>query len=119
MAARLSGVRVGRVRTLAYGVSGMFAALAGVLMLGYAGTVFIGVGEAFILPSVIAVVVGGTALAGGVGGYTGTALGAITLTLLQSVLTSVDVPAPVRQMVFGLALLGFMLAYGRERRLRQ
>lgn len=119
VAARLSGVRVRVTRTLAYGLSGMFAALGGVLVLGYTGTVFIGVGDAYVLPSVIAVVIGGTRLAGGTGGYAGTMLGAVTLTLLQSVLITVNVPAFGRQVIFGLALLGFMLAYGRERRLRQ
>ena len=119
VAARLSGVRVRVTRTLAYGLSGMFAALGGVLVLGYTGTVFIGVGDAYVLPSVIAVVIGGTRLAGGTGGYAGTMLGAVTLTLLQSVLITVNVPAFGRQVIFGVALLGFMLAYGRERRLRQ
>ena len=119
VAARLSGVRVRVVRTIAYGLSGMFSALGGMLVLGYTGTVFIGVGDAYVLPSVIAVVVGGTGLAGGTGGYAGTMLGAITLTLLQSVLITLNVPAFGRQIIFGLALLGFMLAYGRERRLRQ
>jgi len=119
VAARLSGVRVRVTRTLAYGLSGMFAAFGGVLLLGYTGTVFIGVGDSYVLPSVIAVVIGGTRLAGGTGGYVGTMLGAITLTLLQSVLITLNVPAFGRQIIFGVALLGFMLVYGREHRLRQ
>ncbi|HEY9348489.1 MAG TPA: ABC transporter permease, partial [Inquilinus sp.] len=62
-AARLSGVPVARTRILLFGLSGLFAGLTGVFVLGYTSSVFIGVGTAYVLPSIIAVVIGGTALA--------------------------------------------------------
>lgn len=118
LAARLSGVPVTRLRIVAYGLCGMLAAAGGVVLLGYTGSVFVAAGEQYILPSVIAVVIGGTGLAGGSGGYLGTVLGAIVLTLLQSVLITINAAASTRQVIFGCVLLAFMLLYGRERRLR-
>ncbi len=118
VAAALSGVRVASVRVAAYGLAGALAALAGLALLGYTGTVFVGAGEQYVLPSVIAVVIGGTSLAGGRGGYFGTVAGAVFLTFLTALLTTLDVSPSQRQIIFGATLLLFMVAYGRERALR-
>lgn len=117
-AARLSGVPVARTRILLFGLSGLFAGLTGVFVLGYTSSVFIGVGTAYVLPSIIAVVIGGTALAGGAGGYTGSMAGAVVLVLLQSILTTLSIEPYGRQIIFGATLLLLMLAYGRQRRLK-
>lgn len=114
IAAALSGVRVRRTRALAYAASGAFAGFGGFILLGYTGTVFVGAGEQFILPAVIAVVLGGTSLAGGRGTYTGTAAGAAFLTLLTALLTSLALSPAERQVVFGTILILFMVVYGRE-----
>jgi ribose transport system permease protein len=71
-----------------------------------------------VLPSVIAVMLGGTALSGGKGSYFGTVAGAIFLTVLTALLTTLSVAPAERQVVFGLTLLAFMMVYGREARLR-
>jgi ribose transport system permease protein len=113
-AAALSGVKVRLTRILAYGLSGMLAGFGGFCLLGYTGTVFVGAGEQYILPSVIAVVIGGTSLAGGKGSYNGTALGAIFLTVLTAFLTTMNMEAAARQALFGLVLIAFMIVYGRE-----
>ncbi len=118
-AAALSGISVPAVRIGAYAVSGMLAGLTGFVLAGYTGTVFISSGDQYMLPSVIAVVVGGTALSGGSGGYSGTAIGAVMLSLLQSVLIPLNIGDFGRQIIFGLALLTFMLIYGREGAQRQ
>jgi len=52
-----------------YGLSGLFSGSAGFCLLGYTGTVFAGASEQYVLPSVIAVVIGGTSMAGGKGSY--------------------------------------------------
>ncbi|MBC7800333.1 MAG: ABC transporter permease, partial [Gemmatimonadaceae bacterium] len=117
-AAGLLGIRVGAIRCLLYGASGLFAGLTGVCVIGYTGTSFISVGDQYVLPSIIAVVIGGTSLAGGAGGYLGTVLGAVALVLLQSVLTTVQIESWGRQVIFGATLLGLMLLYGRQARLR-
>ncbi|MGO4676900.1 ABC transporter permease [Bosea sp. 2YAB26] len=117
-AAMLVGLPVARIRCLLYGFSGLFAGLAGVCVIGYTGSSFISVGDQYVLSSIIAVVIGGTSLAGGAGGYLGTVLGALALVLLQSVLTTLQLETYGRQMIFGLTLLVLMLLYGRQARLR-
>lgn len=117
-AAALTGIPVPAVRILLYGLSGFFAGLTGLFVIGYTGTSFISVGNQYVLPSIIAVVIGGTSLAGGSGGYLGTMAGAIVLTLLQSVLITLNLDVWARQVIFGLTLLGLLLLYGRQRALR-
>jgi ribose transport system permease protein len=117
-AAELTGVPVNRVRTLLYGLSGLLAGVTGVVVIGYTGNSFVSVGDQYVLPSVIAVVIGGISLAGGAGTYSGVMLGAIALTLLQSVLTTLQMEFWSRQLIFGGVLLLLMLLYGRTRRLR-
>jgi ribose transport system permease protein len=65
-----------------------------------------------------AVVLGGTPLSGGKGGYTGTMAGAVLLIILQSILTTINIAESGRQMVFGATLLVLMLFYGRGRAMR-
>ncbi|MGH6882539.1 MAG: ABC transporter permease, partial [Hypericibacter sp.] len=77
--AYMAGVPVKRVRIALFMLSGMFAAIAGLCLLGYSGSSFANVGELYILPSIIAVVLGGTPLSGGKGGYPGTMAGALLL----------------------------------------
>lgn len=117
--ARLSGVNVNWVLVLVYGLSGLIAAAGGVLLLGYTTTVFLNLGDSYMLPSVAAVVVGGTTLAGGIGGYVGTMAGALVLTLLQSILTTLNMAESGRLIVYGIVLLALLSAYGRQRGLRQ
>lgn len=117
-AATLVGLPVPLIRTLIYGLSGLFAGLAGVCVIGYTGTSFISVGDQYVLPSVIAVVIGGTSLAGGAGGYLGTMAGAVALTILQSVLITLNLEVWARQVIFGVTLLALMLLYGRQKKLR-
>jgi len=117
--ARLSGVRVPAVVVATYALSGMLAALGGAILLGYTRQVFLNLGDPYTLPSVAAVVVGGTLLAGGVGSYAGTMAGALVLTLLTSLLTALDLPESARQIVYGLTLLALLSLYGRQRALRE
>jgi ribose transport system permease protein len=117
--ARLSGVRVPRVLVVTYALSGMLAALGGVVLLGYTEQVFLNLGDPYTLPSVAAVVVGGTLLAGGVGSYFGTMAGALVLTLLTSLLTALELPESARLIVYGATLLLLLSFYGRQKALRQ
>ena len=117
-AATLTGLPVSLIRTLLYGLSGLFAGLTGVCVIGYTGTSFISVGDQYVLPSIITVVIGGTSLAGGAGGYVGTMAGAVALTILQSVLITLNLDVWARQIIFGVTLLALMLLYGRQKQLR-
>lgn len=117
-AAALTGISVWRMRIALFGLSGLFAGLTSVFVLGYTGNSFIGVGDQYMLPSIIAVVLGGTPLSGGQGSYTGTMAGAFLLVILQSILITLQMEEFGRQIVFGVTLLMLMLFYGRQRRLR-
>ncbi len=118
LTARLSGVHVPAVLIATYAFSGALAALGGFVLLGYTQRVFLNLGASYTLPSVAAVVVGGTLLAGGEGSYAGTMAGALVLTILDSLLTTLQLPESTRQIVYGLTLLLLLSVYGRQRRLR-
>ena len=93
--------------------------LGGFLAVGNTGVVFINIGNPFLFPSIAAVAVGGTLLSGGKGSYWGTMAGAIVLTLLTSLLTTMQMPDSVRSMVLGATLLILISIYGRQQALRQ
>ncbi len=89
-----------------YTLSGMLSAFGGVMLLGFTQNVFLTSGTPFLFPSVAAVVVGGTVLAGGKGSYWGTMAGALVLTLLTSLLTASQLPEAMRQIVLGSNVAG-------------
>jgi ribose transport system permease protein len=117
--ARLSGVRVPLTVVGTYTLSGALSALGGFMLLGFTNNVFLSLGTPYLFPSVAAVVVGGTLLAGGKGSYWGTMAGALVLTLLTSLLTASQLPEATRQIVLGVTLLVLLSVYGRQRNLRQ
>jgi ribose transport system permease protein len=116
VAANLSGVKVNFFRLLVYGASGVISAVFGILLLGYIHQPFWDVGVTYIFPSVIAAVIGGVAITGGSGRYLGSVGGALVVTVLNSLLISVKMDASYRQAIFGLVLIGILLAYAREDR---
>ncbi len=118
-AAHLSGVHVTRTAILAYVLCGIFTAFGGFIVLGYIQTVYFIIGDQYLFPSIAAVVLGGTVLAGGEGSYWGTMSGAFVLTVLDSILTSSQVEERSRQIVLGVLLLAVISLYGRQKALRQ
>ncbi|MEN4011092.1 MAG: ABC transporter permease [Chloroflexota bacterium] len=117
--AKLSGVDVTRTNLAVYTLAGALAGFGGFLVVGNTGVVFIALGQPFLFPSIAAVAVGGTLLSGGKGSYWGTMAGAIVLTLITSLLTTMQMPDAVRRMVLGATLLIMISIYGRQRSLRQ
>lgn len=117
--ARLSGVNVNLVVIATYAMCSALAAFGGFIFLGYYQHVFLNLGAPYTLPAVAAVVMGGTLLSGGIGGYWGTISGAVVLTLITSLLTTLRMSEFAREIVYGLILLGLLAAYGRQRSLRQ
>ena len=116
---RLSGVNVTRMNLAVYSLAGALAGFGGFLVVGNTGVVFINLGQPFLFPSIAAVAVGGTLLSGGKGSYWGTMAGAIVLTLITSLLTTMQMPESVRRMVLGATLLFLISIYGRQRGFRQ
>ncbi len=114
-AAYLSGVPTRLVLVAAFALCGLCAGLAGVLLAGYSTKAYQGMGDAYLLPSIAAVVIGGTHILGGRGRYAGTVVGTILITLLSSVLSVMQMPEAGRQIIYGLVIITMLLAYGRSR----
>lgn len=113
-AAYLSGINTRRIVMVAFAVSGALSAFGGVLLAGYASKAAQAMGDAYLLPSIAAVVLGGTSILGGRGSYLGTVAGVILITLLQSILSVMQMPEAGRQIVYGIVIIAMLLLYGRS-----
>jgi ribose transport system permease protein len=112
-ACTLAGIRVWRILLINYVTCGLLAAVAGLIIVGGTDSAELRLAEVYLLPSVAAVIIGGTSIFGGRGGYSGTIVGALILTVLNSILTLLDVPESVRQILYGAIILLLAAAYTR------
>jgi ribose transport system permease protein len=112
-ACRLAGVRVWQVRLINYTLCGLLSALAGMVLAGNVNAADVSLATVYLLPSVAAVVIGGTSIFGGSGDYSGTIVGALILTVLSSLLTLLDAPEPIKQILYGGIILLLASAYTR------
>jgi ribose transport system permease protein len=112
--AELSGVPVTAVIIAAYAISSACAALVGLMLSGFGFQATLGMGDAFLLPSIAAAVVGGTLITGGRGRYIGMLGGALLLTALSTLLSGILMPAAIRSIIFGAVVLAAVIAL-RER----
>lgn len=112
-AAYLSGIRTRPVIVGAFVASSLCAALAGVMLAGYSAKAYQGMGNAYLLPAIAAVVLGGTNVLGGSGRYVGTLVGVILIVLLNSVLSIMQMPEALRQIIYGVVIVVMLLIYGR------
>ncbi len=113
VAARLSGARSWQVLTILYMISALLAAIAGLVLSGLGNTASVSLASSLLLPSVAAAVIGGTSIFGGRGGYGGTIVGALILTVLTALLTVLGLPEPSRQVLFGSIIVVVAAAYTR------
>jgi len=113
IAARLAGVRVGHVLVVLYVISGVLAGLAGLIYAGVIGSATGRLVDPYLLPSVAAVVIGGTSIFGGRGGYAGSIVGALILTVLVTLLNVLQAPEAIRQILFGAIILAVAATYTR------
>lgn len=111
----LAGVRVERVIVGAFVLAGLLSALVGLLLAGYANQAYQGMGNPYLMPTIAAVVIGGTSILGGRGSYAGTFAGALFITLLLSVLSVLQLPEAVRQILFGAIILAMLVVDGLRR----
>ncbi|WP_421579373.1 ABC transporter permease [Shinella sp. M31] len=116
LAARLSGVSLTRNTLILYALSGFFAGLAGILVLGMNRQGYVGIGDPYLLTSIAAVVLGGTSILGGRGTYAGTIPGAILLVTTTALITVVNASPGWRSIMFGTLILALLLVSGREAR---
>jgi len=112
-AAYLSGVDTRRILVIAFAITGGLAAFGGVLLAGYSSKAAQSMGDVYLLPAIAAVVLGGTSILGGRGSYLGTVAGAILITLLQSILSVMQIPEAGRQVIYGIVIVIMLLLYGR------
>lgn len=110
----LSGVNVKQITIVLYMLSGMFSALAGIILVGFGGQASLGMGDPYLFQSIAAVVIGGVYILGGRGHYLGTVAGSISLVALVSVLLAMRMPEYGRSMIYGIVILVLLLLYGRE-----
>ncbi len=112
-AARLSGVRAWQVILALYVLSGFLAGVAGLVYVGLIKAPSLSLAVPLLLPSVAAAVIGGTSIFGGRGGYAGTIVGALILTVLTTLLTILQVPEGARRILFGFIILAVTAAHIR------
>jgi ribose transport system permease protein len=108
--ARLAGVDVGRTIVLVYMLSGVCAALVGIMLSGFSGQASLGMGDDYLLPSIAVVVVGGTLITGGRGNYLGMVGGVLLLTALQTLLAGTTTPPAIREILYGAVVLAAVVA---------
>jgi ribose transport system permease protein len=113
VAARLSGARSWQILIVLYVLSALLAAIAGFLYSGLTNVASVTLVDTAVLPSVAAAVIGGTSILGGRGGFVGTVVGALILTVVESLLSSLGYPEAVRQVLFGAIIVAVAAAYTR------
>jgi ribose transport system permease protein len=113
-AARIAGLPVARVTVLCYAISGAAAGAAGVLYVGFAGGATLETGQDILIPSIAAVVVGGTSIIGGRGSYLGVVGGALLLTTFSLMIAALGVGAGWRAVINGSVILVALLALQKD-----
>jgi ribose transport system permease protein len=104
--------------TVTFGVSAVFAAVTGILLLGFTGSAYGEVGQPYLFQTIAAVVIGGTALVGGRGSYLGTVAGALVLTEINTLLIGLGLQPSLVQAVLGIVIVVLVSLYGRDPHVR-
>jgi len=110
----LSRGNVRRIVVACFAIAGACSAFAGVLLAGYSTKAYQAMGDPYLLPAIAAVVLGGTSILGGRGTYLGTVAGVVLVTLLQSMLSIMQISEAGRQVIYGAVIIVMLLVYGRS-----
>lgn len=110
-AARLAGVKVWQVQVAAYVSCAVLGGMAGIMLGGQSGAVAISLANSYLLPSVAAVVIGGTSIMGGMGSYSGSVMGALILSILSYLLATLNSSEAFKQLVYGGIVLALAWVY--------
>jgi len=113
----LSGVNTRRVLIICFMIAGFCSALGGVMLSGYVNQSYQAMGDPYLLPAIAAVVLGGTNILGGRGTYLGTIGGVLVITLLQSMLSVMQMQESGRQIIYGAVIIAMLLLHGRSGKL--
>lgn len=104
-AAELVGIAAGRVTIACYAIGGGLSGLAGLVLIGYVGTVDNWVGRGYELDSILAAVIGGVVLGGGAGSVLGALLGALILVVLFNLVLILGLPVELQLVIKGLVIV--------------
>ena len=115
-AMRMAGMRAWQLLLATYVLAGLLAAISGILLAGLINAADLGLANSLLLPSVAAAVIGGTSIFGGIGTYSGTIMGALILTVLDSFLTLLNADDSYRQIIYGLIILALVTLYAQVQR---
>lgn len=113
-AARIAGVPVTAMQILPYVISAMCAGFVGIALVGYSNGATLRMGDDFLLPSIAAVVIGGSSILGGSGTYLGTVGGAILLTTLGTIISALGLEFGLRTVIEGSIVLFALLLLREE-----
>jgi len=113
-AAYLAGLPVKRITIVCYALSGASAGFAGILMVGFSGGATMTVGQAYLIPSIAAVLVGGTSILGGRGHYLGAVGGAVLLTTFSTIINALGIAEGWRIILYGTVILIALLLLREE-----
>lgn len=105
----LSGVSTPSVIFAAFAIAGLCSAMGGVMLAGYANQAYQSMGDPFLLPTIAAVVIGGTSILGGRGSLIGTVGGVLFITLVTSILSVMQISDAWRNIIFGLIIITMLL----------
>ena len=111
-------IPTGRIWIGAFAFGGAFTGLAGILIAGFSSGACVSTGDPYFYSGLAAVLVGGTALGAAQGAFFRTVLGALTLTGLTTILSGLGLGEGDTRILYGVAIILVVLAYGRGRRLR-
>jgi ribose transport system permease protein len=117
VAARLATVRSTWVQIVVFSISALCAALVGIFFAGYSGIPDPTVGEPYFFLTITAVMIGGTSLLGGRGGYLRTVMGALIVAELTTLLVGVGFSASFQELALGILVILLTSTYGRELKL--
>ncbi len=105
LAAVASGLKVDRIKILAFALSGSFAAIAGLMFSVKLSGGDANLANGFLILAIVAVLVGGTPLTGGVGGVINTLVGTLIVVVIRTAMVYLEVDATMQQMIFGIILI--------------
>ena len=112
-AAQLLAIRTWLVKLITYMLCGLLSAIAGIVLVGVTSSPQLGLADVYLLPSIAAVVIGGTSIFGGRGSYGGTFVGALILAVLSNLQVLLNAPEPVRDILYGALILAVTTTYGK------
>lgn len=115
VAAKFSGINVRMTKAAIFIIAAVIYALVGFLLVGYTGTTYLEVGDTYHPNNVAAVIIGGTSVKGGKGGYFGTIAGVLLMVILTDFLTVLNVQESLRQVIQGVILILLIVLYAKEK----